>query len=791
VTAETPMISRYDVTAGGSVSTDEINLVPAESRNIQATVAFLPGVSVNAQSQSYYGHQPQVEGEWGGRTAYYVDGVDTTFARLSGATRLFVPSFTMEQVKLESTGADAQYSRVVGGVVNQSLRSGTNQFHGGVTWYARNLDWDENYELTPVAMPDDRKDSWELSLGGPVVRDRLWFYLAYGDRADPGSQLLADGETFFDNGMQYEVALVKLDWRPSERHKLNATYIDNPNLVATGCPTCADIYTVYRGAWGADMANLGWDWMISDNLLLETHIALQGTIADRMTVADSPTDGPDPWRPDGNAYAYQDQLTRLYWNGIALRLGLGNVSFPRDQANVSVNWFMGNHDIKAGIDYQKVGWQSDQTANPRVIGRGYNPAAPGGFTQPRYFREYLGPQNTGEPSQNDSEMFSLFVRDRFTTSRWTFNLGLRADKQQHWTDVGVVTVDTTDLAPRLAAVYDVKGDSRLLVSATDNRFVIQVPQNWTQQWNETPSGLNYYDQYNWNPATQAYDMYDPARSPRPPEAGDIPLVDPWTKDEFTVGLDWAFHKLWAFKTKLVYWQQEGFTDSSNQLDENLAVVQVIGNNQLSESERKAIHLTLQRRFRNNWSIAVNYTYSETEGNCSMSEQARGCDLGFGNYLDVPDPETGVPASVVNRWGPLSTDDTHVFKIRGLYRLPVGKGHALSVGGSALFNSGEPWQLIENVDVVVDGVPVAQTTMFLEPRGSRRTPTYKQLNLNLEWGFPISGSMAGAIRGQINNVTNEQEWIGVVGSTLQTGEPANTSIVYQRPRYITILASFTF
>ena len=173
VVAETPMISRYDVTAGGSVSTDEINLVPAESRNIQATVAFLPGVSVNAQSQSYYGHQPQVEGEWGGRTAYYVDGVDTTFARLSGATRLFVPSFTMEQVKLESTGADAQYSRVVGGVVNQSLRSGTNQFHGGVTWYARNMDWDENYELTPVAMPDDRKDSWELSLGGPVVKENL------------------------------------------------------------------------------------------------------------------------------------------------------------------------------------------------------------------------------------------------------------------------------------------------------------------------------------------------------------------------------------------------------------------------------------------------------------------------------------------------------------------------------------------------------------------------------------------------------------------------------------------
>ena len=346
-------------------------------------MAFLPGVSVNAQSQSYYGHQPQVEGEWGGRTAYYVDGVDTTFARLSGATRLFVPSFTMEQVKLESTGADAQYSRVVGGVVNQSLKSGTNQFRGGVTWYARNLDWDENYELTPVAMPDDRKDSWELSLGGPVVRDRLWFYLAYGDRADPGSQLLADGETFFDNGMQYEVTLVKLDWRPSTNHKLNATYIDNPNLVATGCPTCADIYTVYRGAWGADMVNLGWDWMISDNLLLETHIALQGTVADRMPVADSPTDGPDPWRPDGNAYAYQDQLTRLYCNGIALRLGLGNVSFPRDQANVSVNWFMGNHDIKAGIDYQKVGWQSDQTANPRVIGRGYNPDAPGGFGQPR------------------------------------------------------------------------------------------------------------------------------------------------------------------------------------------------------------------------------------------------------------------------------------------------------------------------------------------------------------------------------------------------------------------------
>ena len=82
---------------------------------------------------------------------------------MSGTTRLFVPSYAFEEVKVESTGADAQYSRVSGGYISMTVKSGTNDFHGAVTYYMRNLDWDKNYDLTPVDLVDEIKPAWELS----------------------------------------------------------------------------------------------------------------------------------------------------------------------------------------------------------------------------------------------------------------------------------------------------------------------------------------------------------------------------------------------------------------------------------------------------------------------------------------------------------------------------------------------------------------------------------------------------------------------------------------------------
>jgi hypothetical protein len=595
---------------------------------------------------------------------------------------------------------------------------------------------------------------------------------------------LAGGDQV-DTGMVYESKLAKLDWRPSVSQSLSATYIESPNDVAAPCLNCADRYTVVLGAWAADMLGVGWNWAISDSLFFDAHIAEQTTVSDRSAYAPEgdQVPGADPWSPYGNDYCYQDLQSRLFWSGPERVQGLGPVSFPRDQINAALEWFTGNHDIKFGVDYQEVAWESGAVIVDRVRGRGYNPNLPGGFVQPSDYREYYKLEE-GQVSRNESESIALFVRDRMTANRWTINLGLRVDQQEHWNDVGTTTIDTSDVSPRATVVYDAKGDSTVLLSATGGRYVTAIPQNWSAQFNETPSATRFYDQYGWNPATQAYDRF--IRSVLPGEQ-DPDQVDAYHKDEFTLGADWAFHPIWALKAKAVYWTIDDVTQSYNQLDDGGAVVVVQENNPWAEMEHKGLSLSLVRRFRGGWSFGASYNWAETTGTCNLPRQGAECQLDLGAMIDFVDPETGVPWSLLNRDGTLDTDRTHVVKLRGMYRLPLGRGHTLNISGMLFHQSGEVWTARQQVPVA----PGQNVWVYQEPLGSNRLDDQKQLNTTLEWRFPIAGGVTGALRWEVWNVTNEQELIGKAGTLETRGFPAPDSRNYQRPLTQTILASITF
>jgi hypothetical protein len=264
-------------------------------------------------------------------------------------------------------------------------------------------------------------------------------------------------------------------------------------------------------------------------------------------------------------------------------------------------------------------------------------------------------------------------------------------------------------------------------------------------------------------------------------------VDPHNKDEFTIGVDWAFHADWALKAKLLYWEQKEMAQIYNQVDDQGEVVRVIENNPWAESERTAFHLSLQRRFKNNWTATVTYTWSATEGNCIEDTQGgSGCTPAPGRYIDVVNPDTGEPWSLYNAYGPLATDRPNVFKVRGLYRMPVGR-HSINFGGSLFFQSGHPWARTENIDIL-DGTD--EMTIYSEPRGSNRNPDHKELSLSVEWQFPIVSQLEAGIRLDVVNVTNEQELVGVTGLA-ETGEPTPSTLNYQTPRYYRVMAKFTF
>ena len=197
---------------------------------------------------------------------------------------------------------------------------------------------------------------------------------------------------------------------------------------------------------------------------------------------------------------------------------------------------------------------------------------------------------------------------------------------------------------------------------------------------------------------------------------------------------------------------------------------------------KGLQLELNRRFSNNWVVRANYTLGRSEGNISWVIE----DLG--EARSIVDEETGIPVSLLNRWGPLGQDRTHIFNIAGAKTWQLGK-HSFDVGGMFWYRSGRPWNLQETVLLVhpVSGLPI-QTTKYLEPRGSHNLPDTFNLNLTGTWSFPLGSLLEGSLRVEVANVTDEQEQVDV---NQNTGEPVEVRKSWQRPREIRFVAGVRF
>ena len=83
----------------------------------------------------------------------------------------------MEEIQVAGLGADAEYGGFTGGIINGVTKSGGNEFHGDVEVYYQPASWtadntprhdDEEFKFSDVA----------VSLGGPVVKDKLWYFVS-------------------------------------------------------------------------------------------------------------------------------------------------------------------------------------------------------------------------------------------------------------------------------------------------------------------------------------------------------------------------------------------------------------------------------------------------------------------------------------------------------------------------------------------------------------------------------------------------------------------------------------
>ncbi len=246
VTGERPLVDPARVEAATQLSTEAVAGLPNNGRNFLNLTLLTPNVAI---VQGPDGDELTVSGQRGIYNNISVDGADFNnpfFGEQRGGQR---PAFTfnldaVQEMVVVSNGANPEFGRSAGGFVNVLTKSGTNELHGSLHYFGQN-DAASASQFRGQGSPDFTQHQFGLTLGGPVVRDRAFFFIAYdqqvynqtkqtnANRIDPllrawmdtafGGALAGDyGPIERTNGAN--ALLVKLDWRLNTMHSLSLKY---------------------------------------------------------------------------------------------------------------------------------------------------------------------------------------------------------------------------------------------------------------------------------------------------------------------------------------------------------------------------------------------------------------------------------------------------------------------------------------------------------------------------------------------------------------------------------------
>ena len=183
VTTESALLSTESATLSTVVQNRAIMNLPLDGRNTYQLALLVPGAVPAAP-----GSAGSVRGAFtfnmnGARedaNSYLLDGVINEDPKLNGFA-IAPPVDGVREYEVLTNGYDASFGRNVGAQVNMVLQSGTNRFHGTVYEFLRNASLDATNYFAPAdeAAPQDLRNQFGASLGGPIRKDRTFFFVDY------------------------------------------------------------------------------------------------------------------------------------------------------------------------------------------------------------------------------------------------------------------------------------------------------------------------------------------------------------------------------------------------------------------------------------------------------------------------------------------------------------------------------------------------------------------------------------------------------------------------------------
>ncbi len=466
----------------GTVSVDETRALPMNGRNFLDLALLVPGVSpTNTASTQLFAETSAVPGsglsvasQRNFSNNFVVDGVSAN-DDAAGLSGIPVSVEAVEQLQVVTSGGQAELGRALGGHVSVVTRSGTNALRGTAYWLYRDDALNAANPLLGRALPM-RQNQYGLSVGGPVLRDRTFFFANVERRDLDQSGLTAISEAnlekinarlaavgypgasvstgVYANPVRTTLGLAKLDHRAGP-HQLSLRYsfysADATNSRGAGglaAPSAS------AGLDDVDHAVVAGDaWSLSSPTILET----------RAQLAYGDLEAP-PTDPVGPAVSISGVASFGTLSGSPTRRKNRLV-----QVVSTISHQEGAHSLRAGADFL----HNDTTITyPRAVRGSYAFSSLAAFLAGTYnnagFTQTFGESVVGQANAN----LGLFVQDEWHAARsLTVNAGLRYDLQF----LETIATDADNVSPRLGLAWTPGGLGRTVVRASAGLFHDRVP----------------------------------------------------------------------------------------------------------------------------------------------------------------------------------------------------------------------------------------------------------------------------------------------------------------------------
>jgi hypothetical protein len=798
VVAEVPLIDKKRAPVGIHIDSEKLMSLPT-ARNPWVIMDLAPGVLVS---------RVDVGGNWGGSqstpyahgstrydTTYNLDGADMTDSRRGGGYNYYKVS-NYEEVNV--TYGVNDISSYSGGVqVNIVSKRGGNNFRldfhlnytRGKPWERENLipEWKGKYPGAGL----NKSAIYGFSFGGPIVRDKAWFYIAYGFQDIARRTVTGSSQEITLEGGYAKLNLQLTSNTRLELFGENDRKIED-NRISYGAlqqspDTYVDLMTpinIAKIELEQTFGNLLWttNFLYSHgSMYLEAKNWGKGEYAYFQEY-------PTFYLSRNNSY-YKTVIEKYYFKSIA-------TYFVDD-------WLGAEHEIKVGADYlylpdwDLTTWENDVALHD-YGNRFFSETSIDPWIEAEVWRDRF--------KRATYQRYGIFIQDSVTFGRWSLSLGLRYDREKSWMrdyDVDApslmsnylqaLSVDKLDpgvtwnpFSPRLSVSYDIFGTGKDIIKLSISRYGSVSGNSFVDFIN--PAGSSYIRLlwidadgdgrvqegelwgYDWSTSTLKdrndpqywlrYTGFDPSNptAQTNPNKFDPDYSAP-LKDEVVLSyqkellIDFAarlelfysrFHKLtWTrgyfadghVETKDDYFAAGHVSRPSEGLDKDYygryekPVGQYMGNSEQFQ-RYLAAQLVLTKRLSHRWMLDASFTITK------WTLHYNG-DYTDPTNVDYYDGGTYVPSGGMNsRW---------IAKASGMYQFPYG----INLSGS--FVAREGFVIDRFVSVAAPGI--GSSRVYAGKRGDTRLPNLYMLNLRLEKAFRLSESSRMYLGIDVFNVLN--------------------------------------